>query len=184
MSATRDLIAAAISAADELDNIYCTEGVALRELAAQAMVQPDMAEVERLLYAHESAVRAHAIVVGEGIAALATTRTALLDYVRQVSAAPQPVSEVPMPEPMSDQQIKELIDGVDFKQMVTADDVFFLIARACEAAGYAAGVAAGVAALVALKPQSGVTHGGTAWLLPISRQDCVEAVAALRGEVK
>lgn len=77
------------------------------------------------------------------------------------------VGEVPMPEPdgSAESDIKPLPGG-GYQQ------------------GYAAGVAASVAALVSLKPKSGVNSDGTAWLLPISRQDCVEAVAALRGEVK
>lgn len=33
-------------------------------------------------------------------------------------------------EVMSDERIQEIIDGIDFSQMVTADDLFFLIARA------------------------------------------------------
>lgn len=31
---------------------------------------------------------------------------------------------------MTDEQIKECIDSIDFSQMVTADDLFYMIARA------------------------------------------------------
>jgi len=34
---------------------------------------------------------------------------------------------------MTDARIKEIIDGIDFSQMVSADDLFYLIARAVEA---------------------------------------------------
>jgi len=33
---------------------------------------------------------------------------------------------------LTDERIKELIDAIDFKRMVTADDLFYLIARAIE----------------------------------------------------
>lgn len=119
--------------------------------------------------------------------------------MQAMSAVPQPVgaAEVPMPEPIGWLYWTgtRIGDGPPAfctykptahsirEQVVLLSDVR-TYGDAREAAGYVAGVAAGVAALVALKPQSGVNSDGTAWLLPISRQDCVEAVAALRGEVK
>lgn len=36
--------------------------------------------------------------------------------------------------PLTDEQLKELFDQIDFSQMVTADDLFYLIARAVESA--------------------------------------------------
>ncbi len=36
-------------------------------------------------------------------------------------------------EKLTDEKIKELFDGIDFKSMVTADDLFFLIVRQTEA---------------------------------------------------
>lgn len=48
---------------------------------------------------------------------------------------------------LTDERIRELIDGIDFSRMVTADDLFFLIARAIEreAVSLHAGDAAGQA---------------------------------------
>jgi len=111
------------------------------------------------------------------------------DATRETSPAP---AEVPMPEPMSDQQVKELIDGVDFKRLVTADDIFFLIARAGEAAGYARGLAeAGRDAerLDWILCRVGVDHRGVFMTVgnagKPNKGASIEAIdAALRGEVK
>ena len=98
MNATRDLIAAALTAADELDELH-KEGrnpatftpSVLREACARAMVQPaapDMAEVERLLLHFEK--RAPWVRHEQ--------RAALLDYVRGIMAGPdewQPIETAP-----------------------------------------------------------------------------------------
>jgi|GEM_PF-3821324 len=114
MSATRDLIAAALTAADELDELH-KEGrnpatftpSMVREACARAMVQPaapDMVEVERLLEAYD-----HEYASGGSVEDYDRARAALLDYVRQgFAAALQPVSaaEVPMPIPTEYQGAK------------------------------------------------------------------------------
>ena len=41
--------------------------------------------------------------------------------------------ELAKPEQLSDEEIAELISALDFRTMVTADDIFYLIARAVEA---------------------------------------------------
>lgn len=33
---------------------------------------------------------------------------------------------------LTDDQIEELLNGLEFEQMVTADDIFYLVARAVE----------------------------------------------------
>lgn len=38
----------------------------------------------------------------------------------------------PQPELLSDSRIKELFDSIDFSMMCTADDLFYMIARAVE----------------------------------------------------
>lgn len=121
MSATQDLIAAALTAADELDQlcspIRSLRADELREACARAIVQPDMAEVERLLdeYA-DSVIDLERERKNKYLSAQRDTdHTELLDYVRgimeerdamiadnerlmqiaaqEVSAAPQPVGE-------------------------------------------------------------------------------------------
>ena len=107
MSATRDLIAAALRLAALAErNTDCRdewqEAIdSVREACAREMVQPDIAEVERLVCIHENVVRMDATGMkwGEGPSA---TRTALLDYVRDhfgdVGKMVQPVGEVPLPD--------------------------------------------------------------------------------------
>lgn len=119
MSAKEELIAAALTACDVAATDY--EGAyrakrELREACARAMVQPDMAEVERRLETYEEACRS-ACDIGQW----EPERTALLDYVRNIIAErdalmlefcpqemtevqkekwarnQQPVGEVPMP---------------------------------------------------------------------------------------
>jgi hypothetical protein len=89
MSATRDLIAAALTAADLMEGMigesYRPVGQMLRELCARAMVQPDMAEVEKRLCIHENVVRMHANGA-EFDKAPSATRAALLEYVRGIMA--------------------------------------------------------------------------------------------------
>ena len=89
MSTTQELIAAALTAADELDFIHEHAPIEhttndLREACARAMVQPpapDMAEVERLIREFEYAAGPY----GHDLRCIAS-RTALLDYVRGVLA--------------------------------------------------------------------------------------------------
>ena len=93
MTATQDLIAAALTAADELEGQWQRKGwkplkqaeTNLREMCARAMVQPDMAEVEKRLCIHENVVRMHANGV-EFDKAPSATRAALLEYVRGIMA--------------------------------------------------------------------------------------------------
>jgi len=100
MSATQELIAAALTAADELHDLYM-EGrspatftpSALREACARAMVQPDIAEVERLLAALMQAADSGAKGFGLSVIPLRQrmlhtqkARTALLDAVRAIAA--------------------------------------------------------------------------------------------------
>jgi hypothetical protein len=88
MSATQELIAAALTAADELDRVYENAPVEqnsndLREACARAMVQPaapDMAEVWQLLNLYDTAW-----LFGSSDD-LEDSRTALLDYVRGILA--------------------------------------------------------------------------------------------------
>ena len=132
-------------------------------------------------------------------------REVLIERIRQAAApdpfcdaaadAPAP-AEVPMPEP--DATLHDdgyyvakyhIRTSYDFGRAGWRLDVISMAkastyGAAREAAGYARGIDACVAALVALKPQSGVNGDGSNWLVRISRQDCVEACAALRGEVK
>lgn len=42
------------------------------------------------------------------------------------------LEEAPQPPKLSDCRIKELCDSIDFSRMVTADDLFYMIARAIE----------------------------------------------------
>jgi hypothetical protein len=87
MSATQDLIAAALRLTalaerntDDRDEWQHSISE-VREMCARAMVQPDMAEVERLLALHD--IQTMALAVGaKGAEGPTATRTALLDYVR------------------------------------------------------------------------------------------------------
>lgn len=90
MSATQELIAAALTAADELDVLTeqwlqpkSPTGQWLREACARAMVQPGIPEVERLVREFEGAVWDQAV---HGISDANTTRAALLDAVRAIVA--------------------------------------------------------------------------------------------------
>ena len=169
MNATRDLIAAALTLADEVDDLYENAPVEqnsneIRELCARAMVQPaapDMAEVRRLVRLLESCTNWAAIEVEDEdsrriwLEEQKIVRTALLDYVRgimaerdqfrdaakMVSAALQPVSaaEVPMPEP--DTHCYD--DDVGRDVWSHSPEQMRTYGDAREAAGYAAGVAAG-----------------------------------------
>ena len=155
MSATQDLIAAALTAADKLDIIgghFSITADGVRELCARAMVQPDMGEVEKLLCIHENVVRMHANGL-EWDKAPSATRAALLDYVRDhfgdVGKMVQPVGEVPMPElETRDNDLPALPDLPDLVEMddarwgYRADDMRDY-GEDCWEAGYAAGVAAG-----------------------------------------
>jgi hypothetical protein len=95
MTATQDLIAAALTAADELDFIYKHAPVEhttsdLREACARAMVQPaapDMAEVERLADVYADHVFSDGLL-GRKVPSehAATAHAALLDYVRGIMA--------------------------------------------------------------------------------------------------
>ena len=95
MSATRDLIAAALTAADLMDEtipyFHVTEE--LRELCARAMVQPDMGEVKNLVSAACNLMFDAGKLLGRRDAGAdrevedaRSARTALLDYVRGVMA--------------------------------------------------------------------------------------------------
>ena len=97
MTATQDLIAAALTLADELDYLYENAPVEqnsneIRELCARAMVEPDMGEVERLI--NEFGVSCNSVAkrghitslkpLGQQITEHRAARAALLDYVRGV----------------------------------------------------------------------------------------------------
>ena len=87
MSATQELIAAALAECDLMTGMLGYEPASLRDLreaCARAMVQPaapDMVEVERRLETYEEACRS-ACDIGQW----EPERTALLDYVRGVLA--------------------------------------------------------------------------------------------------
>jgi len=55
---------------------------------------------------------------------------ALIQFARDIeSHIPRTASAILA---LTDERIKEVIDAIDFKKMVTADDLFYLIARAIE----------------------------------------------------
>ena len=94
MSATQDLIAAALTAADLMEGMigesYRPVGQMLRELCARAMMQPaapDMAEVERLADVYADHVFSDGLL-GRKVPSehAATAHAALLDYVRGILA--------------------------------------------------------------------------------------------------
>jgi hypothetical protein len=88
MSAKEELIAAALAQCDVIAGMLGYEPSSLRdmrELCARAMVQPNMAEVERLVSEHEYKLECyHSGIVWAG--ETKATRTALLDYVRGIMA--------------------------------------------------------------------------------------------------
>ena len=101
MSATQDLIAAALTAADELEGQWQRKGwkplkqaeTNLREMCARAMVQPDMGEVKNLVSAACNLMFDAGKLLGRRDAGAdrevedaRSARTALLDYVRGVMA--------------------------------------------------------------------------------------------------
>jgi hypothetical protein len=92
MSATRDLIAAALTAADLMEGMigesYRPVGQMLRELCARAMREPNMAEVERLVHEldHAAYRSGHAAASRAEPRGIDTQRSALLDYVRGIMA--------------------------------------------------------------------------------------------------
>jgi len=60
-----------------------------------------------------------------------------IDSLGQVHHVPvidttKPTPQQPVTLALTDDRIKEVIDSIDFKKMVTADDLFYLIARAVE----------------------------------------------------
>ena len=94
MTATQDLIAAALTAADKLDEFKYSDlqraATTLREMCARAMVQPaapDMAEVERLADVYADHVFSDGLL-GRKVPSehAATAHAALLDYVRGIMA--------------------------------------------------------------------------------------------------
>jgi hypothetical protein len=94
MTATQDLIAAALTAADKLDEFKYSDlqraATTLREMCARAMVQPaapDMAEVERLADVYAAHVFSDGLL-GRKVPSehAATAHAALLDYVRGIMA--------------------------------------------------------------------------------------------------
>ena len=196
MSATQDLIAAALTAADKLDIIgghFSITADGVRELCARAMVQPDMGEVEKLLCIHENVVRMHANGL-EWDKAPSATRAALLDYVRDhfrdAAKMVQPdIAEVPMPEPdiMHTGTDGELYGYWNEYQMIHYGD-------ACKEAGYAAGVAKAdetrrlyneLLHQVGMKYPGETRHETAIRYLRLAEiHVCGPAVAALRGEVK
>ena len=93
MSATRDLIAAALTAAGSIRWQYPELSDELRELCARAMVQPDMGEVKNLVSAACNLMFDAGKLLGRRDAGAdrevedaRSARTALLDYVRGVMA--------------------------------------------------------------------------------------------------
>jgi hypothetical protein len=92
MSATQDLIAAALTAADLMEGMigesYRPVGQMLRELCARAMREPNMAEVEWLVHelSHTAYRSGHAAASRAEPRGIDTQRSALLDYVRGVIA--------------------------------------------------------------------------------------------------
>ena len=93
MSATRDLIAAALTAAGSIRWQYPELADDMRELCARAMVQPDMGEVKNLVSAACNLMFDAGKLLGRRDAGAdrevedaRSARTALLDYVRGVMA--------------------------------------------------------------------------------------------------
>jgi len=195
MSATQELIAAALTAAEvfELSARFEDEKnavEALREACARAMVQPDIAEVERLVQKLESCAGWAGETQGENRRIWREeqdiSRTALLDAVRVMAAerdewqklrdpatlhanllrgeparltremllhllgdsAPQPVGDVPMPEPdgwlSPDWNVSVRLDFEMFNDggNIYAAETLRTYGEQCRAAGYTAGVAA------------------------------------------
>jgi hypothetical protein len=52
------------------------------------------------------------------------------DFNRKYAEYLKPLLEAPMKEPLTDAQIKDAVDAIDFSRMVTADDFIYVIARA------------------------------------------------------
>ena len=100
MTATQDLIAAAlrltaIAERNTDDRDEWQHSISeVREMCARAMVQPDMAEVEKRLCIHENVVRMHANGA-EFDKAPSATRTALIDYVRNHFVEADKMVDVP-----------------------------------------------------------------------------------------
>lgn len=208
MSATQDLIAAALRLAALAErNTDCRdewqEAIdSVREACAREMVQPDIAEVERLVCIHENVVRMDATGMkwGEGPSA---TRTALLDYVRDhfgdADKMVQPVGELPIPAydgyDMIDRFIRNNLDDDDYAEYLSGLHEY---GDAREAAGYAAGVVAAEARAdetrrlynellhqVGMKYPGETRHETAIRYLRVAEiHVCGPAVAALRGEVK
>ena len=94
MSATQELIAAALTAAGSIRWQYPELSDELRELCARAMVQPDVSEVERLI--NEFGVSCDSVAkrghitsfkpLGQQITEHRASRTTLLDAVRAIVA--------------------------------------------------------------------------------------------------
>ena len=93
MSATRDLIAAALTAAGSIRWQYPELADDMRELCARAMVEPDIGEVKNLVSAACNLMFDAGKLLGRRDAGAdrevedaRSARTALLDYVRGVMA--------------------------------------------------------------------------------------------------
>ena len=211
MSATQDLIAAALRLAALAErNTDCRdewqEAIdSVREACARAMVQPDIAEVERLVQNLESCAKWAAVEVEDEnhrriwLEEQMVTRAALLDAVRAIVAERdqfrdaakmvQPVGEVPMPEPdiMHTGTDGELYGYWNEYQMIHYGD-------ACKEAGYAAGVAKAdetrrlyneLLHQVGMKYPGETRHETAIRYLRLAEIHVYgPAVAALRGEVK
>lgn len=213
MSAKEDLIAAALTAADKLDEFKYSDlqraATTLREMCARAMVQPaapDMAEVERLADVYADHVFSDGLL-GRKVPSehAATAHTALLDYVRgamaerdalihdnkrlmqiaaqEVSAAPQPIAAAEVAMPQDYAERPS-----DYTGSIWIESQMRTYGDAREAAGYAAGL---VDAGKDAKRYRWLRDTGDASWRPFALREGYSAAdadaaidAALRGEVK
>ena len=207
MSATQELIAAALTACDVAATDY--EGAyrakrELREACARAMVQPDMAEVERLVdkHAEASALLQLARITDPNIAdrrhKFVLSRTALLDYVRGVLAerdalmlefCPQEMTEVQKEKWARNQQPIGATEvpmpqgyaerPSDYTGGIWIESQMRTYVEAREAAGYAAGVTSGAKQMFDYIQFAAANTSDTEWdtrLCELS-QDALEAVS-------
>ncbi len=178
MSATQELIAAALTACDVAATDY--EGAyrakrELREACARAMVQPDMAEVERLVdkHAEASALLQLARITDPNIAdrrhKFVLSRTALLDYVRGVLAERDALMLEFCPQEMTEVQKEKWARN---QQPIGATEVPM-------PQGYAAGVTSGAKQMFDYIQFAAANTSDTEWdtrLCELS-QDALEAVS-------
>lgn len=75
--------------------------------------------------------RQQATAYREAVATLESERQANAILTAEL-AAPAPASKPESQKLLTDDEIKDMFDSIDFGRMVTADDLFFMIARAVE----------------------------------------------------